>query len=338
MRHVSSAILVILLMSPADAMPQAQSVPAQLKVDPETALLITRLASADRADAARAESALVGMGTRATPSLSAWLMGPQRDQHAVIAVLRVIARVRDPEATRALWGEWAHEESRDALIDTWAVFGDACVSPLAGYYSSATTSQQEKIIDALGRVGQPAVPALKGLRNLLSADQSSLAERLGERIDLALLKAPVASLIRKGRVAWRDLETMAADPASPPPVAEEAIRGLAAIMSGADEAAQALLRLAGKPLTPELHAVADPAADDARLLLLARKGEGAIAEYASLARDPAARDALRMGGVNALFGLGPPALPAMERLSAELPAGPLSSYTRELTAAMRTMP
>src|SRR5262249_35076692 len=149
----------------------------------------------------------------------------------------------------------------------------------------------------------PAVPALKMMRSQMQGDQSSMADRLGGLIDEALLAAPAATLARKGRVAWRDLEAMAGDPNTPEPQARGAIKGLRAIAPEGDEAAQALQRLAGKPLTPALHAMVDPAADEARLLLLARRGEASIPEYESIARDASAREGLRMDAVNALFGL-----------------------------------
>jgi len=186
-------------------------------------------------------------------------------------------------------------------------------------------------------VGQPAVPALKGMRDLLAGDQTSLADRLLARIDAAIAKAPAVTLARKGRVAWHDLEIMAADPATTPAVAQEAVRGLVAITEG-DEAPQALVRLAELPLTPALHAVADPAADDARLILISRRGAAAMQEYAAVARDPKSREGLKMGAINALFGLGRAALPEMEKLAASLPAGPVSSYAKELAATLKTMP
>lgn len=326
-------IVLLCMLSAAGAAPAAPQTSSE-----EAVALLSQLVSSDPGVAARAEAELVRLGPRATASLSSWLAGEKRDTRVVPAVLRVIARVKDPEAMKALWGEWQHEESRDALIDTWAVFDEACVSPLAGYFSTASTSQQERIIEVLGRVGLPAAPALTTLKDVVSRDQSGLANRLVALIDLQILKSPAVTLAKKGRVAWRDLEAMAADPATPSPRAEEAIRGLGAIMSSGDEAAQALQRLAERPLTPELHQVLDPVADDARLLLLARKGDAAVPEYAAIARDGTAREGLRMGAVNALFGIGRSALPALQELASQLPAGTLSAYVKELTASLSTLP
>ena len=332
---IASLVSLALLVLRPLAWPAAPSAgtPAQL----EAASWLEKLVSSDPATAARAENALIKLGPEATPALGGWLSGERRVAAAVPRVLRVISRVKDPAAMRILLVEWEHEESRDLLIDTWLAFGDACVSPLAGYIADAGSSRQERIVAALGRIGVPAVPALQGLKTRLSGDQTSLAERLTSLIDEAILTAPVVSLARKGRVAWHDLEEVAGDPASDARIAVEAVRGLIAITDG-DEAPQALMRLSRKTLSPELHALIDRAADDARLIQVSRGGVSAIPEYGAIVRDPASRDGLRMGAANALFGLGRAALPELDRSAAAIASGELAAYVKGLADSLRAMP
>ena len=300
--------------------------------------LVAQLSSPDRAEAARAESRLIAMGKAATPALGRYLGQEHPDARGMEAALRVIARGGDVEALRLLWPEWERSPAlRDNLIGTWAAFGEACISPLAGYFAGATAPQQEKIIEAIAPFGEPAVPALKGMRAALAEDTTGVAGRLRGRIDEMIQAAPVVTLSRRGAAALPDLERIAKDPAASEASVRAALRGLSAIAAGprGDEATQALRRVAVSPLAPALHDEVVAMADDAWLMMLGRKGEAAAQEYVAILVDPAAREPLKMGAVNGLYGMGAIALPIMDKLAPALKAGPVKDYLLDLSSALR---
>ncbi len=317
----------------------AMAAPAGAPAD-EADRLVASLGSADRAEASRAEARLISLGGQATPALGRYLALEQRDDRVVEAIYRVITRGGDLEATRFLWPEWQRSPSlREALIKAWGAHGDAGVSPLANYFQQATPSQQELIIETLAPIGEPAVPALGSMREIVLADSGGMAARLRTRIEEVLQAAPVVTLAARGPAAVVELERIANDPLSSPPAARAALRGLAGIASGSrgDEAALALRRITRGRLPPDLRAEAEALADDAWLMSLGRRGEAAMPDYEAILRDPGAREPLSLGAVNALFGLGVAALPSMEKAARSMKPGPTKEYLAQLTATLRAM-
>ena len=302
---------------------------------PDPAALVAALSSTDAPVAARAESRLIALGPAATAEIVRYLLDEKRDTRAVPAILRIIARVRDKAAARGLWLEWdRNPEGRDFLIEAWGSLGEDAISPLAGYFTSANTDQRERIVEVLGALGEKSVPAFRTLQTILGADPGGVSDRLLERIQVHITRAPVVTLARKGPVALRELEMLAADPSTNPAAFDAAVSGIKSIAATTDAGAEALIRIAQGPAgSGATGAAVIAAADEARLLMLSRRGEAAISDYVALAKDPSARESLRIEAINGLFGLGATALPALTQLAAVVQPGPVSDYLRDLTGS-----